>query len=313
MATYWVKTSTAPSSARTVPSSSSSRSSFSDRPRQPAARLLEEVGGVVADLLEPGEQREHQPAPGLLVGALDPVHRVAHERLVEHDLLAGEPRAGGRSRSWRAAPARCRGRTCGGAAGTGRSAPGTAPPCSAPARTRSGAAHTLRNALRLPSRPGVAQSRIDQSSVRLFSTGVPVSATRARLGIDRSARAVEERAFLTCWASSATTRSQSTSASAAWSRRMVPYVVSTKPEVATSASERRPPWNRRTGTPGANRADLVLPVAEQRRRADHEGRAGRAGLDPVQVERDQGDRLAEAHVVGQAGAQPERRSARRAR
>ena len=45
-----------------------------------------------------------------------------------------------------------------------------------------GAAHTLRKALRLPSRPGIAQSRMAQSSVRLFSTGVPVSATRARAG-----------------------------------------------------------------------------------------------------------------------------------
>ena len=38
MATYWVKTSTAPSSASTVPISSSSRSSFSERPDEPAGR-----------------------------------------------------------------------------------------------------------------------------------------------------------------------------------------------------------------------------------------------------------------------------------
>ena len=69
MATYWVKTRTAPSSARTVPTSSSSRSSFSERPASRAVGLLEEVRRVVADLLEAGEQREHQAAAGLLVGA----------------------------------------------------------------------------------------------------------------------------------------------------------------------------------------------------------------------------------------------------
>ena len=58
------------------------------------AGLLEEVGRVVADLLEAGEQGEHQPAAGDLVGrvgALDALHRVLDERLVEDDLLAGQP------------------------------------------------------------------------------------------------------------------------------------------------------------------------------------------------------------------------------
>ena len=57
---------------------------------EPAAGLAQVVGRVVADLLEPGEQGQHQPAPGVLVGALDAVHRLAHERLVEHHLLAGQ-------------------------------------------------------------------------------------------------------------------------------------------------------------------------------------------------------------------------------
>ncbi len=92
-----------------------------------------------------------------------------------------------------------------------------------------GAPHTRRNACRLPSNPGIAQSRIDHSSVRSFSTGVPVRATRARLGISRRLRAVDEREFLTCCASSATTRSHGTAARVAWSRRIVPYVVSTNP------------------------------------------------------------------------------------
>ena len=68
----------------------------------------------------------------------------------------------------------------------------------------------------------MAQSRIAQSSVRLFSTGVPVSATRQRDSIVRRLRAVEEVAFLMCCASSATTRSHGTVARDAWSSRMVP-------------------------------------------------------------------------------------------
>ncbi len=57
------------------------------------AGLLQEVRRVVADLLEAGQQREHQAAPGDLVvvaGPLDAGHRVADERLVEDHLLAGQ-------------------------------------------------------------------------------------------------------------------------------------------------------------------------------------------------------------------------------
>ncbi len=155
--------------------------------------------------------------------------------------------------------------------------------------------------------PGIAQSRIAQSSVRLFSTGVPVSATRAVLGIVRSALAVEERAFLTCCASSATTRSQPhLGERRVVATRMVPYVVSTNPSVdagqrapaAVEAAHRR--------RPGANRAPRPPSC-----RAGWPGRRPGSGpvapaLDAVQVQRDQGDRLAEAHVVGQAGAEAER-------
>ena len=58
--------------------------------------------------------------------------------------------------------------------------------------------------------------------------------------------------------------------------------------------------------PGGEPAHLGLPVAEQRGRADHERRPGRARLPAVEVERDEGERLAEAHVVGQHGPEPER-------
>ena len=146
------------------------------------AGLLEEVGRVVADLLEPGEQREHQAAPGLLVGALDALHRVADERLVEHHLLAGQPERvvglGLRRQLGRDAGSDLRRRSRNGPIRSAncRALVGSCTPDSM------GAAQTLRKALRLPSRPGIAQSRIAQSSVRLFSTGVPVRATRAGAG-----------------------------------------------------------------------------------------------------------------------------------
>jgi len=51
--------------------------------------------------------------------------------------------------------------------------------------------------------------------------------------------------------------------------------------------------------------DLGFPVAEQRRRADHQRRPRRElSVTTVQVQRDQGDRLAESHVVCEAGAEP---------
>ena len=204
-----MKTRTAPSSASTVPSSSSSRSSFSERPAsRTAPDCLRNCAGWLQICLSPVSSASTSPRRAWSsVGALDPVHGVADERLVEHHLLAGQAERVVGLGLGRQLRARCRGRTCGGAAGTARSGRRTAGPWSARTPDSIGAAHTLRKALRLPSSPGVAQSRIAQSSVRLFSTGVPVSATRAALGIARSARAVEDRAFLTCCASSATTRS----------------------------------------------------------------------------------------------------------
>jgi hypothetical protein len=61
-----------------------------------------------------------------------------------------------------------------------------------------------------------------QSSDRLFSTGVPVSAMRLRPGMRRSSRAVLDSAFLTICASSATTRSQAIPRSRRESSRIVP-------------------------------------------------------------------------------------------
>ena len=69
---------------------------------------------------------------------------------------------------------------------------------------------------------------MDHSSVSRFSTGVPVSATRCRAGSRRTARATALALFLTCCASSSTTRSHSIAASRSTSRAASWYVVSTR-------------------------------------------------------------------------------------
>ena len=151
---------------------------------EPRVGLLEEVRRVVADLLEPGEQLEHQPAAGVLVGALDPLHHVAHERLVEHHLLAGEPAAGGRSRSWPAARERSRGRPCGGAAGTGRSGPRTDRPCSGGDRTRSGRPRPCGRRCGCPADPGM---RPVEDRPQLGQVVLDRGARSARPSLGRSA------------------------------------------------------------------------------------------------------------------------------
>ena len=170
-----------------------SRRAGRSSPRLAQHPLLEEVGGVVADLLEAGEHRQHQ-ARGrcVLVGALDPLEAVAHERLVEHDLLAGEGEqvvgVGARRQLRRdagvglAATQQERRDQLRNRAVTAGSTPASI-----------GAAQIRRKALRLPSSPGVAQSRIAHSSVSSFSTGVPVRATRAARR-DRAQRAGGRRA-----------------------------------------------------------------------------------------------------------------------
>jgi hypothetical protein len=66
--------------------SSSNAASLPDRPVS-GPRLLEELGRVVADLLERGEQLEDQTGTLEAVGLLDRRHRFADHRLIEGDLL----------------------------------------------------------------------------------------------------------------------------------------------------------------------------------------------------------------------------------
>ena len=241
---------------------------------EPPAGLAQVVGGVVADLLEPGEQRQHQPAPGVLVGALDAVHRLAHQRLVEHHLLAGQADdlVGLGLR-----------RQLGGDAGVGLAAAQQErlDQLGEPARHRRVDAALDRRGPHLAE--GVA--RAEQARRRpvedrpqlgqvVLHRGAgqrdPAARGRSCAGCGRS-RTV---AFLMCCASSATTRSHGTVAERPrGSSRIVPYVVSTNPSSSVQPRSRPVPWNRRTGDPGREPADLGLPVAHQAGRTDHQRRA----------------------------------------
>ena len=89
MATYWVNTSTESPAARITSSSSSKASSLPERPAI-GAGLAEVLRRVVADLLERGEQLEHEAAPADALRLGDLGHRLAHDRLVERHLLGGQ-------------------------------------------------------------------------------------------------------------------------------------------------------------------------------------------------------------------------------
>ena len=54
----------------------------------------------------------------------------------------------------------------------------------------------------LPRYPGIRKSKMDQSSVSVFSIGVPVSAKQLSDGRRLTARALCVAGFLMCWASS---------------------------------------------------------------------------------------------------------------
>ncbi len=73
------------------------------------------------------------------------------------------------------------------------------------------------------------------------------------------------------------------------------------------SSDRAEPWKRRTGVPGANRWTSRSQLPSSDAGTDDERRAcGIGRLLAVQVQRDERDRLAEAHVVGEAAAEAER-------
>ena len=81
-----------------------------------------------------------------------------------------------------------------------------------------GTANRSRNSRDDPSSPGETTCMIDQSSDNLFSTGVPVSATRRPARSRRTAWAWAVPEFLTCCASSRTSRPHSIPLSTSMSR-----------------------------------------------------------------------------------------------
>ena len=99
-------------------------------------------------------------------------------------------------------------------------------------------------------------------------------------------------------------------ASSSASRVAVAYVVTTRSAAATAACSAAPcgrpgPCSASTRSSGANRSRLPLPRADQRHRAQQQGGRGAAAARSCDLQREQLDGLAEAHVVGEAGAQPQ--------
>ena len=163
-----------------------------------------------------------------------------------------------------------------------------------------------------PSRPGLRNCMIDHSSARRFSTGVPVMAIRRSAGMARTLWVVRAAAVLD----------------------LLRLVEDQAPPgdggeellVARGQAVGRQHQVRLLGLPGERPAvepigpvvhvhrqvrgearRLALPVADERHRADDEGRAGGTGGTGPLVDQ-QGEelrRLPEPHVVGQAGPEAE--------
>ncbi len=200
--------------------SSSKAASFPGAARERLA-LAEVLRGMIRDLLERGEQLEHQPATRDALRAADLGERLAHHRLVERDLLGseGDDEVGlGLARQFRRdcrirlAPAQQE-RTDESSEVFGRDRV-----------TRPFDGHRDRAAKRLErpeqagggpveDRPQVAEAVLDRR---------PRERDPRRAGIARSSRAVRASGFFTCCASSATTRPHSTLTSSARSRRTTP-------------------------------------------------------------------------------------------
>ena len=282
-------------------------------PSEPdGARLLEELRRVVADLLEAGQQRQHQAAPGVVVGALDAVHRVAHERLVEHDLLAGQRQRvvglglggqlGGDARVGLATPEQERLDQVGELARLGRHRAGLDRPGPDLAE-RVAAAEQARRAP-VEDRPELGEVVLHRGAGERDPPTAGDGAQRPRgrgprvlhmlglVGHDEVPGDGVERGVVDPHRAVGGQHE---------ARLQLAEVALGAVEAAYVDSWREP-------------ADLGLPVAEETRRTHHERRPESAGgtrragtehFDPVQVERDHRHRLAEPHVVGQARAETE--------
>ncbi len=253
--TYCVKTSTEPPSARMVSSSSSSRASLPERCGIRGCSSFRYCAGWLHICLS--EASSFMIMPRRSIPSLAPITAIASSTAAWYSEACSRVRAtgwsvsvfGGSSGAMPGSDFLRRSRN-GRTSAASRATAASLPPSSS-CWCSTGRAWRARKAVSGPSSPGVVQSSSAHSSERLFSTGVPVSATRAGAGIVRRAFAVAELGFLTCCASSATTMPQGCPASREALARIVPYVVSTNPPASPSRL-RPPPWKRRTGTPGAN-------------------------------------------------------------
>ena len=165
----------------------------------------DQLGRMVADLLELHELGEDEPAPLDAVGFLELLGQIAYGLLIEGGLLPAQSAEGRHLDLF-------------GQVGD-HSLVGLEPaqdvrPDERAERLvgRTGL-HLLdkdrANVLAPPSRPGFRKSNSDQRSDRRFSTGVPVMATRAAAFSSLTVRDCRVPEFLIAWASSRMTRSQS--------------------------------------------------------------------------------------------------------
>ncbi len=266
--------------------------------------LAEELRRVVADLLELGQQLDHEAAALDALRVLDLRHRAADDRLVEADLLAGEVDAVvgldlgrqlrrdagiGLAAAQHERPDELRepGRLAGVAARLDRARPGVAELLVRPEEPRRGPVEDRpqlgevvldrRAGQRQARLGGDAADRLSRARVRVLDVLRLVGDDQAparlvlgqldRVGAHRGVRRDEE-----------------------------PVVDAVEPPlgpvIAAYVDARREPL------------DLALPVAQHGGRAHHERRR-RGDRGALQVQGDQHDGLAEAHVVGEDAAESE--------
>ncbi len=170
-----------------------------------------------------------------------------------------------------------------------------------------GSAQRAWNSACVPSSPGVAQSRIDHSSTRSFSTGCARQGHPGR-GRDRAPTDQPQRLR--------GARRRVLDVLRLVGHHETPAVGGEPLHVAAhgGVGRQHEAVAVREGAPaavvavdghaGREPGDLPFPVAQQRRRADDERRPGAEGA-PAQVQGDERDRLAQPHVVGEARPEAE--------
>ena len=164
------------------------------------------------------------------------------------------------------------------------------------------------NCGRVPTRPGLAKSRIAQRSPRPFSIGVPVSAMRVRAGIRRSCCDVSLAGFLIACASSRTTRAHvdrgdrvDVAHRGAVGRDHHVGVGDLGRDLVGRGAVRAVVHD--DAQPRREARGFRGPVADDRRRRDHQRRPVASAGEQVREHR---RRLAETHVEREAAAEPDR-------